>query len=298
MQPSTTPPRSGWTRSGRVLRWRERSRVVDVTVTVAEGWNRHRTGSSASLIAYYGFVSVFPLLAVMVTVLGWVLQGNEQLQEEIVDSALANLPIIGQQLQVDPSQLTGSATVFVVGLATALWAGTKAFAQAQRAMDDIWDVPSDTRPNIAVVRGRSLLAVVVVGAAQVASAGVVTIGFAGVTDVTAISRLGLALAAFGINVGTAMLILPILTSPRLSWRTQVAPGALVAGVAFTVLQYVGTAVVGRAIARASTVYGTFATVIGLIFWLSLHSSATLAGAELNAALHPRRPGEGTDDTEA
>jgi membrane protein len=287
MQPMEDPPATGWTRSDRVMRWRDQSSRVDLAVMVIEGWMRHRSGASAALIAYYGFVSVFPLLAVMVTVLGWVLQGNEQLQADIVDSALVNLPIIGQQIALDPSAITGNAVVFVVGLATALWAGTRAFAQAQQAMDDIWDVPRDTRPNIAARRGRSLLAVVVVGASQIMSAAVVTIGFAGVVNTPALSAFALAVAAFAINLLTLVLVLQILSSGQLAWRPQVLPGALMAAVAFTILQFVGTAIVGRAISNASSVYGTFATVIALVSWLSLHATATLLGAELNAALHRR-----------
>ena len=67
-----------------------------------------------------------------------------------------------------------------------------------------------------------------------------------------------------------------------------APGALVAGLVFAVLQVVGTVVVGRAIANASPVYGSFAAVIGLISWLGLHSIVALLGAELNQVLPARR----------
>lgn len=265
-----------------------RSRPLDVALTVVEGWQRHRTGSSASLIAYYGFVSVFPLLAVMVTVLGWVLEGNAQLQEDIVDSALSNLPIVGAQLQADPSQITGSVPVFVIGLITALWAGTRAFAQTHQALDDIWDVALDDRPNVALTRGRALIAVAIVGVSQVASATIVTIGLTTVSDVAVLNRVLLAVAALVLNLATLSLVYAVLTSPRLAWRTQVLPGAAFAALAFTVLQFIGTAVVGRAIARASSVYGTFAVVIALVSWLALHASATLAGAELNAALQARR----------
>lgn len=255
---------------------------------MVEGWQRHRTGSSASLIAYYGFVSVFPLLAVMVTVLGWVLEGNEQLQEDIVDSALSNLPIVGSQLKADPSQITGSVPVFVIGLVTALWAGTRAFAQTHEALDDICDVAIDDRPNVAVVRGRSLIAVGIVGASQVASAAIATIGFTTVSNIAVLNRVLLALAALALNLVTLSLVYAVLTSPPLAWRTQVLPGAAFAALAFTVLQFIGTALVGRAISKASSVYGTFAVVIALVSWLALHASAALAGAELNAALQSRR----------
>jgi membrane protein len=270
-----------------VIGWRRRSGFVDLVVGVAEGWQRHRTGPNAALVAYFGFVSVFPLLAVMVTVLGWVLAGNDELREDIVDSTLTNLPIIGQQIESDPSAITGSLPVFVIGLLTALWAGTRAFAHAQRAMDDIWEVDDDERPNILGVRGRALLAAAVVGTAQVVSATVVTVGLAGVVDIAILSRAAFVIGALIVNVATLALIYRILPSRSLHWRA-VAPGALVAGAAITILQFVGTAVVGRAIAQSSDVYGTFATVIALVFWLSLHASATFVGAELNAYLEERR----------
>ena len=56
---------------------------------------------------------------------------------------------------------------------------------------------------------------------------------------------------------------------------------------------VGVAIVGRQIAHASPVYGNFASVIGLMFWLTLHANIALGGAELNQALcsdvPPRQP---------
>jgi uncharacterized BrkB/YihY/UPF0761 family membrane protein len=64
----------------------------------------------------------------------------------------------------------------------------------------------------------------------------------------------------------------------------VLPGAVVGGLAFTALQLVGTQVVARAIANASPVYGTFASVIALTWWLGLHSTIALGGAELNRVL--------------
>ena len=66
------------------------------------------------------------------------------------------------------------------------------------------------------------------------------------------------------------------------------PGAIVGGVLFTGLEVLGVAIVGRAIARASPVYGTFASVIALLAWLSLHAMIALGGAELNAALIKNR----------
>jgi YihY family inner membrane protein len=279
---------SSWTRHPRIMERRRKSSTVDLAGLVLEGWSVHRTGRNAAVLSHYGFISVFPLLLVLVTVLGFVLDGNKDLQDSIIDSALAKIPVVGTQLALDPESLTGSVPLFLFGLLTALWAGSKAFAAAQVAMDDTWDVPLNRRPNIAKNRLRALVMIGVIGVSQVASA--VATSFAGTLDVAAIARIGLFLGAFAINLVTLLIAYQVLTTPALSWRREIMPGAVVAAVAFSGLQYLGTTVVLRAINNASDVYGTFATVIGLLTWLSLHATATLAGAELNAALYRRRLG--------
>ncbi len=91
-------------------------------------------------------------------------------------------------------------------------------------------------------------------------------------------------------MATLLIAYQVLSTRVLSWREEILPGALLGGVGFTVVQLLGTTVVQRAIANASDVYGTFATVIGLLTWLSLLATSTLGGAELNAALSRRRHG--------
>jgi len=68
----------------------------------------------SALIAYYGLVSLFPLLLLLTSVLGFVLQGNAPLQEAILHSALSQFPVIGTQITA-PSGLRGSGGGLVVG---------------------------------------------------------------------------------------------------------------------------------------------------------------------------------------
>ena len=62
--------------------------VINLSFDTLEGYQRHRSGRNAALIAHYGFLSVFPLMLVFTTVLGFVLQDRPDLQEDIIDSAL------------------------------------------------------------------------------------------------------------------------------------------------------------------------------------------------------------------
>ena len=57
-----------------------------------------QAGNLAALVSYYAFFSLFPLMLVLVTVLGIVLQRNTELGEAIQDSALANFPVIGEEI--------------------------------------------------------------------------------------------------------------------------------------------------------------------------------------------------------
>ena len=274
-----------WTQQGAVLRLRSRSKRFDFVMTVVDGFIRHKTGRNAALLAHYGFLSVFPLLVVMTTILGFVLEGDSTFRADITNSVFANIPFIGQQLKEDPSKLHGNAVVLILGLATALWAGTKAFVAAQHGMNDIWEVPEAARPNLARARGRALLAIGVVGAAQVASA--VATGIISVSGVSWLNRVLLAMVAIAINIGVLLAAFRILTARRLTPR-QLLPGSIGAGLVFSALQLIGATIVQRAIKSASPVYGSFATVIALLSWLSLHAIVSLLGAEANATLQ-RRP---------
>jgi len=252
-----------------------------VTVGALDGFRVHQTSNSAALVAYFGFISVFPLFLVFTTILGYVLEGDEELRDEVVDSALARLPIIGDKLASSPEAIKGSAVALVVGLLLALWSGLKAFVALQSALDNTNEVPIDDRASFIVVRGRALLGIAIIGGAQIATAiltGVVTsAGFAGIGKVL------LVLAAAGVNAVVLAFTYRFLTSATLTWRA-VWPGAIVAGILFACLQLVGTSIITRSQQNASSVYGDFATVIALLGWLALHATIALLGAEINRSV--------------
>ena len=126
-----------------------------------------------------------------------------------------------------------------------------------------------------------MLGICYVGGAQVASA-ILTI-LAGTTGRTVVGKVLLLIGTTAINTAVLALSYRWLRTNRPPWR-DIVPGAIIGGVLFTMLEVLGVAIVGRAIARASHVYGTFASVIALLAWLSLHAMIALCGAELNAAL--------------
>lgn len=276
-----------WTTNERVVALRRRSPVIDVVVATLDGWRRHLSGRNAWVLAFFGFLSIFPLMLAATTILGFVLQDNEELQQRIIDGALADIPVIGPQLADDPTSLSGNVWALLIGVGGALWSATKAFVALQMAQDDVWEIDVDDRAAMPVQRGRALLGLIFIGAAQIA--GLVAGTVVGAANLPLGGRIAIALATVAINVAVLMAMFRYLTSATLAWR-DVWPGAIAAGVVATALQYFGTGIVRRITDNAGETYGQFALVLGLVTWLSFLAIATLMSAELNAALARRRAG--------
>jgi membrane protein len=98
----------------------------------------------AALIAYYGFLSLFPLLLLLPSLLGFVLEGDPGLQQQILQSTLSQFPVIGDQLS-DPEGLQGGTTTVVIGIVGSLYGGLGVAQATQNAMNVLWAVP---RPSL------------------------------------------------------------------------------------------------------------------------------------------------------
>src|SRR6195952_5922405 len=121
----------------------------------------------AALLTYYGFLSLSPSLLLLTTILGFVLQHDPLLQARILDSALGQFPLIGNDLP--RGRLTGSNWAIVVGLLGILYGGLGVAQAGQNAMNIVWAVPRNRRPHPIQSRGKSLLLLATVGLGVVAT---------------------------------------------------------------------------------------------------------------------------------
>src|SRR4029077_11308755 len=125
--------------------WQQRHRVVAFPTAVMRKFGDDGGGPLAALIAYYGFFSIFPLLMTLDTIAVFVLRGNEQLRRRLIDSALVEFPLIGNQIRSNLGTIRGSGIVLIVGVVGAIWAGLAVVASLESAMDQVWDVPRRER---------------------------------------------------------------------------------------------------------------------------------------------------------
>jgi hypothetical protein len=82
----------------KIDRFQRRRPPLAFLVGVIKKFGDDSAGSLAALIAFYGFLALFPLLLILITVLGLVFANDPHFQERVVNSTLAQFPIVGNQL--------------------------------------------------------------------------------------------------------------------------------------------------------------------------------------------------------
>jgi membrane protein len=172
-----------------------------------------------------------------------------------------------------------SGLALVIGIVGGLYSGLSVIRVAQMSMDEVWDVPKKLRPDFMSSIVRALLMLAVAGAAVVGAT--VLSGLAAAASGFGVwAKIGGIVGATALNIGVFLLSFRILTVARVTWR-DVLPGAILAGVTWEILLLSGAYLVGHQIKNASAVYGVFALVIGLLWWLKMGAQVTLYGAEVN-----------------
>jgi membrane protein len=264
-------------------RYQQEHRWLGFPLAVRQKYADDRGGTLAAAITYYGFFSLFPLLLVFVSVLGFVLQGHQHLQHTIVQSALGRFPVIGPDLEIQ--SIKGNSVALGLGLAGALWAGMGVVLAAQDAMNQLWGVPLYRRPNFLQARLRALLLLLVFGGGVIASTAVGGLGTVGAGFALG-WKLGAIALSTALNFGLFWVAFQLLTLHQVPWRS-LRGGALAAAVASTGLQLVGGYYVGHVLKGATNTYGTFALVIGLLSWIALTVQVMLYSAEANVVASKR-----------
>jgi membrane protein len=243
----------------------------------------------AALITYYAFVSLFPLLLLMSTILGHVLVGDPQLQQRVLHSALSQFPIVGAQL-ARPKELSGGTTGVVVGVLGSLYGGLGVAQALQHAMNNAWSVPINNRPNPFLARGRSLLLLATAGLSVVGTTALSAIGTSAVGSFGTLGRVLVLVASVVLNCLVFVFAFKLAT-PRPLTVGQVAPGAVLAAVLWQLLQTFGVTYVGHVVRHASATNGVFAVVLGLLAFLYIAAVVVVLCVEVNVVrvdrLYPR-----------
>ncbi|HEU5419676.1 MAG TPA: YihY/virulence factor BrkB family protein, partial [Streptosporangiaceae bacterium] len=251
-----------------------------VPIATWKKFSDDQAGNLAALIAYYAFASIFPLLLIFVTVLDIVLRNDPELRAKVLDSALSQYPVIGDQLLRNVHGLHQTGLALAIGLIGTLLAARGVASAAQNALNSVWEVPMLRRPGFPWDLLRSLGLILIIGPGVIVT--IVLSSLAGGTG-HVISGAGAYIAATAVslllNVGLFWLAFRLATASEVSTR-DLRLSAILAAIAWQALQSLGGYFVGHQL-RSNSAYGVFGVVLGLLAWFYLQAQITLYVAELN-----------------
>jgi YihY family inner membrane protein len=286
--PVATP--RGWSRitesATRVVdgvdRFQQRRAVTAVPSAVVRKYSDDRAGQLAAQISHAAFLAVFPMLLVLLTLVGVVLHGHPGLQDDIINSALRQFPVLGSDLKKNVHQLsTSNLVALVVGTVWLLYGCMRLSRASQVMMAKVWDVHRDDLPDFWHWVPRAVGFLVVLGLGFLAGGALAGLGAFGRLGSFS-TWIGLVLSLV-VNIlmywGAFAIIVHLPVQDRAVW-----PGAIIGGVGWTLLQFAGAQLVSHQLRHLSNLYGTFATVLGLIWWIALGAMITVYAAEANAVL--------------
>jgi membrane protein len=255
--------------------FQQRHRVLAVPVAIWRKLSDRKVGNLAALLTFYAFISLFPLLLVMTTVLGIVLRNDPDLQQRLLNSALVDFPVIGDEIKNNIHGLGRGGLGLAVGIVVTVL-GACGFARAtQEVANSIWDVPQEHRPGFVPSWLRTFGLIAVMGLGVLSTTILSGIGeWAGGTRFGTGARFILLGASLVATMALFWLVMRLATAPEVRAR-DLALSALLGGLFWQGMQWLGGFVAAHQLRHASALYGVFGLVLGLIAWLYLQARLML-----------------------
>ncbi len=252
----------------------------------------------AAELAFRFFISLFPLLLVLVTLGAYISTwaGVDNPSGEIIDAIGDSLPADASSVlrkQIDDVVEGKNIGLLSVGLATALWSASGGSGALMKAINRVYDLPETRKAPVKVgialglvlVGGLTLLFAVSAMIASQAFAGSIASGLGLGREfgwIVQIGRLPLIILFVAVAIELVYWIAPNRwTKPRLA-----SPGAIVFSLGWAAFT-VGFAFYVSNFGSYNATYGAIAGVVVLLFWFQVSALLILIGAELNAVLERR-----------
>src|SRR5271166_5594510 len=154
----------------RVDRTQQGHTVPGVAFAVIKKYGDDAAGNLATVLSFSGFVAVFPLLLLLVTVLGLVLSSDPHLRNDILKSTFDQFPLIGSELRSNVHALHRSSLIGLIVSIVLLFYGALGLAQnGIYTMEQIWNLPGVARLNFWKRTGRSIEFIALLGLGLIVS---------------------------------------------------------------------------------------------------------------------------------
>jgi membrane protein len=288
----------------RITALRQHHPVLDHAVRTQEHYGETKASQWAGAVTYFGFLSVFPVLALAFFVVGWVSKVFPDAQDTLVSAINQMFPgMIGDGAnQIQLSDIEDSAaTVGLIGLAGLLYAGLGWLSALRDALVTVFVLPAREQPGFVMGKVRDLVTLVIIGTVLL-----VAVGFTGV--VSGFSNDLLGWAGLSTELGWLVDILTIvlgllanavlflamfrlLAAPQLPWRAMWS-GALLGAVGFEILKQVSGLLFK--VTQGHPAFQVFGIALILLVWINYFSRIILYAASW-AWTHPMARDQRVDE---
>jgi len=266
----------------KIITWfdlfQQRHPVFGFPYAVIKKLGEDNGGYQAALITYYGFMSLFPLLLVAVMILGIVFHNNPDLQGSILSDITNFFPVVGDQLQrnIQDNGKTG------LGLAVAILItlyGARGGADALRyALDSMWQIPHHRRAGFPknILRSFGVIGIAALGLLV----SVAISSFSSVVGHAVWVKLLVNVAGILVLTETMTMVFRVATSRAVEYKDML-PGTLFGATILQLLLTFGSILVKNQLKGLDSLYGTFAIVLGLLFWIYLLARVIVFSIEID-----------------
>lgn len=257
-------------------RFQQKHPSLAVPVAVFQKYRADQGNDQAAILTYYGFLAIFPLLLALLSLLEVGLATHPQFRESIERSALNSFPLLSDTLSRNIEVQSGTWLRVIGSVLVAVMAGLGIANTTRRMIGDFWGVPTKARRAFP----HDLLA----SLGMLATGGSIWI----ITTVLTQFLVGrgtvwYSLLSLCINTGLFFLFFRLATPPSIASRKLLIQTILTA-VGWFILQLIGQYLVQHQLRHLSPLYGSFAAVLGLLFWLYLLARMVLYAIEADVVV--------------
>ncbi|MEP6463936.1 MAG: YihY/virulence factor BrkB family protein, partial [Frankiaceae bacterium] len=267
-------------------RIRAKAPWLDHLIQAGQRYGADQGSQLAAAVTYFSFLSLFPLLLLTVSVLGFVLSGHPELTAKVIKGISDALP--GQSKDVINGAIHSRKAVGLVGLLGLLYSGLGWVANLRTAIRTVWhqnvnagNVVTSKLNDLVILAGLGLAlvaSVVVSGVGNAATSIVIkTLGLDGVPGSGVLTKLVTIAIAMAANVVIFLYLFIRLPRVQTPWR-RVIKGGVFAAVGFEILKLIGAFYIARTTSNATATYGALGVVIGALVWINLVSRFVIFAA--------------------
>ena len=241
-------------------------------------YSQDNCGYQSAVISYYGFLSLFPLLIVLTSLTKLILGTASPLRQRISTSTVHYFPIVGNQLQQSIRSPKETGVALIISLIIMLYGARGVATTLQYSLSSLWYIPQFKRPSFIDNLFRSL-GIIIVGGAGLLIASIVS-GYTAIPGNDLIVKIISSSVSLVLLWLTFIFIFKLAIAGSRSVR-QVIVGAAITAIGLQILQILGGFIMVHELKGLSSIYGTFALVVGLLFWIYLQAEILLYAAQVD-----------------